>query len=192
MDANYSRVYWSVAGDLEDFSSAGAGYVDVYSGIGGITGLATLGNLFFVFQEKAYTVYQYAIGDSPLSYLNTINHGCNFKRTIVEIDGVLWYLSDNGEIRKTNGSTDVSISGKIKPLTNKILNNRTIKDYYGASLNCVPHAVWDKFNNAYRLFYAGTSSNTDKCLSYFIDKDIFTTASGTNYLTSASVFGFED
>jgi hypothetical protein len=191
MTANYSRIYWTVAGDLEDFSGDGAGYLDIYSGIGGITGLATLGNLFFAFQEKCYTVYQYQIGDTPLNYLKTVNHGCNFKRTIVEIENVLWYLSDIGEIRKTDGSTDVSISQRIKPITNQILNNRSIKDYYGSYPNTVPHAIYDKLNNAYRLFYAGTSSNVNKCLSYFIDRDIFTTASDVNYLTSTSSFGYE-
>lgn len=153
--------------------------------------MAGLGDLFFIFQEKCYTVYQYQIGHSPFSYGKTVWHGCNSHRTIVEIEGSLFYLSDVGEIRITDGSTDRSISDRIKPLTNKILNNRTIKDYYTTSPNTMPCAFYDKVNNAYRLFYARTSTKNDKCLSYFIDKDIFTTASATYVMSVMPTFGYD-
>ena len=187
----YATIWWSVPGDLEDMSGTGAGVLSLYYGIGGIAGVRTLNNLFFIFQEKTYNVYQYAEGNSPLQYITTLGVGCNYDRTIVEIDGYLYYLSDSGDIRKTNGSTDTIISSRLKPLTNKILNDKSISDYYGDYPNVVPHAVYDKYANAYRLFYAGDSAYCDKCLSYYIDKDLFVTASGTNYLTSISSLGFD-
>lgn len=191
MATNNATVWWSVPGDLEDLSGVGAGVLTLYYGRGGITGLKALGNLFFIFQEKSYNVYQYLTGDSPLQYVMTVDVGCNFDRTIVEIGGFLYYLSDTGDIRRTNGSTDEIISSRIKPITNKIIDDKSIADYYGSYPNIIPHAIWDSYNNAYRLFYAGTSSYCDKCITYFVDRDIFVTSSGTNYLTSINSLGYD-
>ena len=187
----FNRVWWSAAGDPENFSAPDAGSFDVINGAGGITGLASLGELFFIFQEKCHTIYQYQPGDNPLAFIKTVWHGCNSHRTIVEIEGSLFYLSDVGEIRVTNGSSDVSLSDKIKPLANKIINGRTVKNYYDDAPNTMPCAFYDKYYNAYRLFYAGTSTYNDKCLSYFLDKGVFTTASGTFVMDIMPTFGYD-
>ena len=189
---NWNQITWSAAGDPENWSAPDAGFLTMTNGAGGITGLGTLGDLFFIFQEDAYTVFQYQTGDVPLNFVKLVNNGCNSERTIVEIDGALYYLSNSGEIRKTNGYSDVSVSTKVRPLTNKILNGRGIKDYYSTSQRAMPHSFYDKTNNAYRLFYAGESAYCDKALNYFIDKDLFTTSSGVYYGSSMSTFGLND
>jgi len=189
-----NRNWYSGVAEPEDWTGTEGGYIDSVDDGGAVTGTKTLGDFFLVFQENLYTVYQYTVGDNPFANpIKTWNHGCNHGRTIVEIDGFVYYLSGNGDIRKTNGLQDVVLSERIKPLTVGILNSRNIKDYYsGTAPETVPTAFRDKVNNAYRLFYSGTSTNNDKCLSYFLDRDVFTTAPSTNVLTAVSVYGYED
>jgi len=189
----FNRVSWSATGDPEDWSGPDTGFLDIVEQGGSITGLAVLGDLFFIFQEKNYSVWQYQAGNVPFYKRETFYHGCNHQRTIVETGEAVYYLSDSGDIRVTNGSQDIILSEGIKPITLDFLNNRSIKDYYsGTAPDCVPHAFYDKVHNAYRLFYAGSSGNTDKCLTYFIDNKVFTTCPDTNFGSSISVYGFDD
>lgn len=189
----FNRVFYSAVGDVEDYSAADAGWWDVVEQGGAITGLEFFGNYFFVFQEKNYTVYQYQVGDNPVFQRKTFNYGCSHGRTIVKRADKIYYLSDVGDVRVTNGYQDICLSEKIKPLVLGLLNSRSIKDYYsGTAPNCVPNAYWDDVNNAYVLHYAGTSSNTDKCLIYFEDTKIFTTIPSTAVLASISTYGFTD
>jgi len=189
----FNRISWSAVGDPEDWSGPDTGFLDVVEQGGSITGLAALGDLFFIFQEKCYSVWQYQVGDVPFYKRETFYHGCNYQRTIVETGEAVYYLSDVGELRVTNGSQDVNLSERIRPITLGFLNNRSIKDYYsGTAPDSVPHAFYDRVLNAIRIFYAGTSSNVDKCLTYFIDKQVFTTCSNTNFGSSISVYDFDN
>lgn len=192
-----NRVYWSAVADPEDWSSPDAGYIEVIEHGGAISGLKALGDLLFVFQEKVYTVYQYQEGDVPIYKVKTFEHGCAHDRTIIDKDGTIYYLSDVGDLRRTNGHQDDIISTKIRPLTLDILKERTLKDYYsGTAPSTVPNAFYDKVNNAYRLFYAGSPDaglhRCNKCLSYFFDKDVFTTASSIYVGASINIFGFSE
>jgi hypothetical protein len=189
---NLTRIIYSSAGDLENFSAPDSGAFDLPTTGGAPTGSIELGDILIIFQEKQYSVYQYQASDFPFRDVKSMPYGCNSEATIININGEAWYLSDDGSIRATNGYTDRLISDKVKPFTNKILNHRTSKDYYGnTTFNTRPVAVWDKYNNVYRLYYAGTSSYNDKCLNYFIEKDVFTTASSTNVLSAAATFGVD-
>ena len=192
MASLHNRVYWSAVGDPEQFSTPDSGYVDVIEQGGAITGFATLGDFFFVFQEKCYTVYQYQIGDDPLRQIRVENTGCNYERTIVEIAGWLFYLSDTGDIRQTNGVQDRALSRSIYPLTQTIINNRTIKDYYSGSSATTPHAFYDEVNNTYRLCFAGESDDANKFLTYWVDTGIFTTASAVSLGSSVSCAGLTE
>lgn len=181
MAIELTKVVWSSALEPEDFTSPDAGDFYLQGDGGAITGAAKLGDLFFIFQEVSYQVFQYVVGDNPFSApIRQFPYGCNAESTIAEIGGEVWYLSDGGDIRKTNGYSDVSVSDKIKPLMNLVLNGRTSSSYYGGDYsNCKPCAAWDKVNNVYRLFYAGSATANTYAISYFIDQDLFTTTTYT-------------
>lgn len=184
----YNKLWWSAIADPDEYSTPDAGYITVTEAGGAITALAALQDYLFVFQEKEYTVYQKRIGDVPISKLYSKPFGCNSFKTIVEVDGSLIYLSSEGDIRTTNGVSDNSLSEGIKELTKNIINGRSVSDYYTGSANAMPNAMYDRYNNAYRLYYAGTSDKCDKCLTYFIDKGLWTQATGVNVSASAPAY----
>lgn len=184
----YNKLWWSAIADPDNYSTPDAGYITVTKEGGAITGLAALQDYLFVFQEKIYTVYQKRIGDVPISELYSKPFGCNSFKTIVEINGSLFYLSSEGDIRVTNGMSDQSISEGIKELSKNIINSRSVSDYYSGSADAMPNAMYDRFNNAYRLYYAGTSSYCDKCLTYFIDTGLWTQASSVNVGSTAPAY----
>jgi hypothetical protein len=192
----FSRIWWSVAFDPEDQSSSGSGYLDMINQGGNITGLATLPQYFFIFQENQYNVYSYQTGSTPLNFIRSIKYGCNYQKTIQEVtkngQQYLIYLANNGDVRVTNGPTyDESISDNISTIVHGLLNNRSVKDYYSTTPNCVPNAHVDSKNKIYRLFYAGSSSNTNKCLNYHYDKGIWTSGSSEAYNDSYSLIGYK-
>jgi hypothetical protein len=189
--ANWNRIYWSVSGDPEDFTSAGSGYLDLVERGGAITGMFGLGPYFIVMQEKSHNIYSYQSGDNPLNYLRTIDVGCNYQKTAVEIDGMVYFLSDSGDIVRTNGNTSQILSRQISTITQGITNSRTVSDYYGTEVDCTPFAICDSLNNCYRLFYAGSSTSVNKCLTYWIDKDIWTSSS-TIFGSGVDIFGSSD
>lgn len=178
---------------MEKLTAPDAGGFNVQASGGAITGGATLGQLFFVFQERQYTVYQYSATDNPFSYITTQPYGCNSEATIIEYDGLLWYLAHDGSLRKTSGQSDVNVSERIKPFTNKILNSLNSADYYaGTGVAKRPCAYYDEYLNAYRLFYTSTNgTENDSCLTYFVDNDVFTTCSSTSVLSIASTFNID-
>ena len=184
----YNKLWWSAIADPDEYSTPDAGYIVVTQAGGAITGLAALQDYLFVFQERMYTVYQKRIGDVPISILYSKPFGCNSFQSIVEVNGSLFYLSSEGDIRVTNGVSDQSISEGIKELTKGIINGRSVSDYYGGSANTMPNALYDRYNNAYRLYYAGTSTKCDKCLTYFIDKGVWTQTTGTSVGSSAPAY----
>jgi len=187
-------IYWSVIGDPEDLTGDGAGYKPLVNDFGGITGIKSNGDYYFVFQQLGYTVFQYQQGDDPFYFVKEWKIGCNYQRTIVNVHGSIFYVANNGDIHITSGGDDRNITEKrIKTITRNILGGRNVSDYYTASgADCVPNAFYDEYNNAYRLFYAGSSSYNDKCLTYFIDQGLFTTATNIYANASISTFGFDD
>jgi hypothetical protein len=183
----YSKLWWSAIADPDEYSTIDSGYLNVTEPGGAITGIKGLDDYFFVFQESVYTVYQKNLGDVPFSKLLARQYGCHSDKTIQDINSTLFYLSSTGDIRVTNGITDNSISAGIKEITRDIINGRNNSDYYSGSANAMPSAVYDRYNNAYRLYYAGASTSCDKCLTYFIDKGIWTTCDTQNVLTGCPV-----
>jgi hypothetical protein len=183
----YNKLWWSAIGDPEDYSTPDSGFLNISEAGGAITGLAKLGDYFFVFQENIYTVYQKRIGDIPFNRLTTWEYGCNSEPTIKEINGWLYYLSSEGDIRKTNGISDICLSDAIRPTVKTIINGRSVSDYYGGQADAMPCAEYDRYNNAYRLFYAGSSSYNDKSLTYFIDAGIWLQADGIYVSATAPV-----
>lgn len=197
MSNYFVRVWWSVPFDPEDISTTGGGYIDLYNGGGAITGMTTIGSYLLVFQERCYTVYQYVVGDVPISFVKEVGQGCRHQRTIQKVfkNGVeyVMYLSSNNELRMTSGGGyDLEVSTKIRPFLKAIsdTNTDTIHDYY-TSGGCtrVPSALYDSVNAVYRLYYSdGSESINNKVLNYFVEKNMFSTGTA-NVNATCSISG---
>jgi hypothetical protein len=146
---------------------------------GDITALGFVQNYFYVFLNRAYFVYGYTGGIDPLEDIRRVSHGCNFDRnmSICEVNGseYLAYSSDDGHIRLTNGPTyDTPLTSNIRSIAQGVHAGRDANDYYTTYPNACPTLCYDKTLQMLRLFYAGTSSNSDKVLTYHFNKSSWT------------------
>ena len=186
----YNKLFHSSVGDFEDWGSLDAGEYAIINSGGSPTGLIMNSIYIFAFQEKCYTVFQAQTGDSPYTKIALKLHGANSPMAICNIDDAIWYISDTGEFRKTNGYTDQLMSRKIKNFTDQIINGRSIKDYYAdTTYSLMPTMFFDEMNRCLRLYYASAgASYVNKCINYFIDYDIFTMADETYVGSCASAY----
>jgi hypothetical protein len=168
----YSRLYWSVTADPEDWSSSGSGYLDIpnYQGDGTmIVGLGALDDYLFVFKDTKYYVYKWT-GDltTPIELIKTVNQGCVSERTIQDVGGALIYLVGN-DVRMTNGNQDVSISDKQMRRYFEapgVTINRMFSYYVkGAADNLYPWAIIDRNRHLYKLVFPSSTTNAT-CWNY--------------------------
>ncbi len=119
--AKPSRLQWSGLSDTgpntRDWPASN--YVDFDPDDGEeITGLGTVGPYLLVFKpSKTWVVLDLDTGaNRPLG----TNVGCVAHRSIVETPGGTFFLSEDQGVMRTDGSTAVRVSDKIKPLLDKI------------------------------------------------------------------------
>lgn len=175
--ANHTNRIWTAEGNTLRFSvldistnddhfndwdtSNNAGAIIVDSGEGDkITGIYSLNNVLYVFQRRAiWAVY----GSSPANFeLRNITHelGMRDKRTLVEWNDILVFLSDEGLIL-FDGSNTRNISNKV---VNSLIDNWANKTSPAAT-------IWD---NKYFISYtpSGGSSNSE-ALFYDLELGVF-------------------
>jgi len=160
-DRFWSRLYWSVTGDPENWSGMGSGYLDVGDAAGKeiITGLGSLDDYLFVFKDFSYYVYRWTGDlDEPVVLVRTFNHGCISHRTIQQVENGLIYLS-GGSLRFTNGNDDVDISGSLKEFFETNISSARSFNYFslGSYDNKYPWAIVDDFRHTYSLFLPDTN-----------------------------------
>jgi len=143
--ANPSVVYYSGRLKPYDFEEASAGFIDV----GDIViGIKVFRNSLIIFCKNS--IYELTNLDStPIIKSVTKNIGCVSGNSIQEIGGDLIFLAPDG-LRTVAGTARIddvelgSISRKILPLINKLLNN------FG---NYIVSSIVIRERSQYRLFY---------------------------------------
>lgn len=174
--------------DWDTANNAGSIIIPAGSGDTG-TGLYSLGNALFVFQRRSiWAVY----GNSPSNFeLRNISKevGLIDKRTLVERNGILTFLSDDGVIMfdgsNTQNITDGVINSEIAAWANKtspvatLWDNKYVIAYTpsGGAYNSealfydYTRGVWGKLEGVYASAWSNWKGGTDTGQVYFVSSN---------------------
>lgn len=104
--ANPSSIYWSIIGSSTDFTGAGSGsaVVGSFADNQSITAAVVLStNYVLVFKENS--TYQMVISSAPFPiYTLFDNVGCAGKKACVNIDGEVYFITKNKQMKSTDGN----------------------------------------------------------------------------------------
>lgn len=157
-----SRLWWSVTGNVEDWTSSGAGYLDVGNVQGEqITGMGAFDDYLVIFKDFSYYLYRWTGDlDEPIELIKTCSYGCASERTIHNIDNAVVYFTGD-DLRITNGNSDISVAGDM---LNYLKTNGSSRSSVYFSLSATDNSYWwayvDTFRSAYVLCKPQTSGNT--------------------------------
>lgn len=105
--ANPSTIYWCIIGGATDWTGSGSGS----STIGSLSDNQTITaavvistNYVLVFKENS--VHQMVISSAPFPVYSLFNNvGTPGKNSVVNVDGIVYFITSRGEMRSTNGET---------------------------------------------------------------------------------------
>lgn len=159
--SNPSRIYWSILGNPEDWSGSGSGSQDVNlndgdSLVGGIvTGLDTM--LLF----KQNSIHLLNINSSPFPlYPLFPDVGAISKNGIVNVDGVIYFITPEPRMKATDGTKVISFPGSIDNVWDG-LNKSRLKYIQGGYNQRLRHLWW--------LVSDGSSDQNDLCIIWDLD-----------------------
>lgn len=132
---NRDRVRWSVAGDPEDYSSAGSGYKDIYAALApgdSILRAEPLGNSMILYGHTSMAIQNYtANATDPFSFKGLVpDMGIANSASLVSINGEYHlFQGRDGNIYRYAGGRAVE---KVAPLANKATDyfNPRYTNYY--------------------------------------------------------------
>lgn len=116
--ASPSTIYWSVLGNVEDWSSAGSGNIDIEKNDGDtLVGAAVLNNdTVLIFKQNS--INQLVTRSAPFPYYRLFpNVGAVGKRAIVNVNGLVYFITPQGRMLITDGTKIVDES-EIPALAN--------------------------------------------------------------------------
>lgn len=123
---NPSTMYWSIIGDADDFSGTGSGSATIgsLSDNQKVTGAVVLNtNYVLVFKENS--TYQMVISTSPFPVYSLFdNVGAAGKKAIVNVDGVVYFITSDGEMKSTDGENVQSYPGHADDLWGAVTPSR--------------------------------------------------------------------
>lgn len=125
--SNPSTIYWSVLANAEDWTSTGSGSATVgsLSSNQNITGHAVLGaNNVLIFKENS--IYQMITTSAPFpifSLFDTV--GTINKDTIINVDGMVYFLTSKFQLYATDGNTTQLVSDKADDLLSAMAGTST-------------------------------------------------------------------
>lgn len=105
MVATPSRINWSILGNPEDWTGSGSGSQDISTNDGdSLVGAALLGyDSMLLFKQNS--IHIMTIRSSPFPvYLLFRNVGAVSKRGIVEVDGIVYFITPEPRIKATDGT----------------------------------------------------------------------------------------
>lgn len=102
-----STMYWSIIGDPTDFSGSGSGtaVIGSLSDNQHITGAIVIStNYVLVFKENS--TYQMVISSAPFPVYSLFdNVGCAGKNAMVNVDGEVYFITSQGDMKSTDGES---------------------------------------------------------------------------------------
>lgn len=193
--SNLSRLWWSVTGNPEDWTSSGAGFVDVgyVNGKDQITGLGIVDDYLFVFKDYSYYVYRWTGATLyPIEFVRKYNYGCVSERTIKQVNNGLIYYTGR-ELRWTNGVNDMSLSGDIDEHL-RVYGSTTRRSYeywsMSATDNDYPSGVVDEYRGYYYLF--NFSNANEEMSTYDYVNNIWSGTTDSNWAQMTDGFLWND
>lgn len=126
------RVQWCDTGDIEDWSSGNAGFIDLLDNDQKIIGIKKLNENLVVFKEK--TVYIGRLVDTAdIWNFDLVESGQELlnNRCLVEWRGKIYYLSIDGNVYAFNGYSSVPIGDKLNDVIGKVLNTERLGMSFG-------------------------------------------------------------
>jgi hypothetical protein len=127
-----SRVQWCDTGEIEDWSSGNAGFIDLLDNDQQIIGMKKLNENIVVFKEKSIyigrlvsstDVYNFDLIESGQQLLNN--------RCAVVFRGKIYYLSIDGNIYMFNGYSSQPIGNKLEDEIKRVINTDRLGMSFG-------------------------------------------------------------
>ena len=121
-----STMYWSIIGNPTDFAGVGSGsaVIGSLSDAQHVTGAIVIStNYMLVFKENS--TYQMVISSAPFPVYSLFDVvGCAGKNAMVNVDGVVYFITSQGEMKSTDGETLKDYSNSADDLWASVIATR--------------------------------------------------------------------
>lgn len=160
--ANPSRMQWCILGNPEDWSGAGSGSTDISTNDGdGLVGASLIGvDHLLVFKQNS--IHELIVRTSPFpTYPLFRNVGAISNKSIVNVDGVVYFITPEPRMKATDGTQIVDFDDRIDSVWDSL--NKSRLQYI--------HGVYDKRRKLILWFCSSSVSSThDICIAWDLDR----------------------
>lgn len=160
--ANPSRIYWCILGNPEDWTGAGSGSQDVRLNDGDtLVGASVIGiDTMLLFKQNSIHLLNIRSSPFPL-YPLFPNVGAISKRGIINIDGLVYFITPEPRMKATDGTSVISFPDSIDNVWDS-LNKDRLKYIHGIHNRRLRQLWW---------FVSTTSSTThDLCIVWDLER----------------------
>lgn len=177
--ANPSRIQWSILGNPEDWSGSGSGSQDVGLNDGDtLIGASVIGvDTMLLFKQNS--VHMLSIRSAPFPLFPLFGGvGAISKRGIVNVDGIVYFITSEPRMKATDGTNVMSFPDSIDNVWDS-LNKSRLKYIHGIHNRRLRQIWW---------FVSTTSSTThDLCIVWDLERKCWLRHT-TGFKMNASVF----
>jgi hypothetical protein len=173
--ANPSRIYWSILGNPEDWSGTGSGSQDISTNDGDQLVGAVLLGVDHMLLFKQNSIHDLIIRASPFPVSPLFkNVGAVSMRAIVNVDGVLYFITPEPRMKATDGSKIIDFPETINSVWDGLVKSR---------LQYV-QGVYDKTRRLILWFCTnGVGAANNYCIAWDLNRECwlkFSTGHGMN------------
>lgn len=160
--ANPSRIAWSILGNPEDWTGSGSGTQDVSTNDGDtLVGAARLGvDHLLLFKQNS--IHELIIRTSPFPLFPLFRSvGAISPRAILEVDGVIYFLTPEPRMKATDGTKIIDFPDTIDDVFDG-LNKSRLQYAHGVYYPKLKQIMW--------FVTSGSGSTHDTCIVWDIDR----------------------
>lgn len=160
--ANPSRIYWSILGNPEDWSGAGSGSQDVKLNDGdSLVGASVIGlDTMILFKQNS--IHLLNINSSPFPLYPLFHDvGAVSKRGIVNVDGIVYFITPEPRMKATDGTKIISFPDSIDNVWDGI--NKSRLQYINGVYNRRLRQIWWFVSD-------GSSTQHDLCIIWDLER----------------------
>lgn len=141
--ANPSRIHWSALGNSEDWSGAGSGNQDVGKNDGDTLVAGTVIGLDNALLFKQNSIYNLGIKAAPFPLFGPIfrDVGAVSKRGIVNVDGMVYFITPEPRMKATDGTRIIDFPDTIDNVFDS-LNGSRLKHIHGIYYKRLNQIMW--------------------------------------------------
>lgn len=176
--ANPSRIYWSILGNPQDWSSSGSGSQDVQTNDGDqLIGASQLGvDHLLLFKQNS--IHDLVIRNAPFPLFPLFrNVGAVSKRGIVTVDGITYFITPQPRMKATDGTKIIDFPDTINTVWDG-LNKSRLSYIHGTYYPRRRQIMWICSN--------GSASTHDYCIIWDLNRKCWLRHM-TGYKMNASV-----